>query len=248
MITMQKALFLGSEANRKAIVAALAAQSFELQRPAKGSWKGVLEHLDHVRYDLVLVELEALQDSFEDLAGGLRKHQQTSMMFMCKPGQLRHYEKKLEPFLANRAVDWISTPVRGTELSFRLKRAKAQRAGPVPVWSVPELRSDDSGRIDAALVAKHFGWTLTQLSRGFGRSLQTVSKTPDAPALQKRLEKLERVALLARKLAADTPSGLRKWLNAPSPDLDGEKPGVVLLQDPDVVLQWLEDAATGHPG
>jgi hypothetical protein len=47
-------------------------------------------------------------------------------------------------------------------------------------------------------------------------------------------------------VSADRP-GFRKWLNTPSPDLDGEKPAELLLKQPDVVVQWLEDAALGHP-
>jgi hypothetical protein len=31
------------------------------------------------------------------------------------------------------------------------------------------------------------------------------------------------------------------------PQLDGEKPGDVLLADPDAVVQWLEDSALGQP-
>jgi hypothetical protein len=113
---------------------------------------------------------------------------------------------------------------------------------------MPELRSDSSGRLNAAKVACHFGWTLTTLSRALGASVQAVHKTPDAPRLQASLEKLERAALLARRSVGAKPSTLRKWLNTPMPDLDGTKPGEVLLKDPDVVVQWLEDAALGQPG
>jgi hypothetical protein len=97
------------------------------------------------------------------------------------------------------------------------------------------------------LVADYFGWTLTKLSRALGRSVQAVHKTPDAVALQQHLEKLERAVLLGRRLVSADRPGFRKWLNTPSPDLDGEKPAELLLKQPDVVVQWLEDAALGHP-
>ena len=59
---------------------------------------------------------------------------------------------------------------------------------------------------------------------------------------------LERAALLARRSVGTKPSTLKKWLNTPILDLDGEKPGDLLLTEPDVVVQWLEDAALGQPG
>ena len=110
-----------------------------------------------------------------------------------------------------------------------------------------ELRSDSSGRLDAKSVANHFGWSLAALSHALRSSVQAVHKTPDSKRLQKRLEKLERAALLLRRyLGSDGPT-LRKWLNTRVADLDGARPGELLLKDPDVVVQWLEDVALGQP-
>jgi len=244
---MRKALLLGSQASLKFLERPLATQSFEIECPARTKWRDVLKLTGAVRCELLLIDLNMPRTSGVQIVGQLRKLHKVPMMFIGSSDRLAQYEKELEPLLAQAGADWISTPVREAEFRLRVKKVAARAAPEIATWNVPELRSDSSGRVDATLIAEHFGWKLTELSNALGRSVQAVHKTPDAPTLQKRLEKLERTALLARRLVSDKPSDLLKWLNTPSPDLDEEKPGKLLLENPDVVVQWLEDAASGHP-
>ncbi len=244
-MTMRKALLLGSEASLKSLERPLATQSFEIKRPAKTEWRDVLKLTS--RCDLLLIDLDMPHISGLEMLEQLQKRVEVPVMFIGDNDRLKQYEKELEPLLAQVGVDWISRPVCEAEVRLRVKKVAARIAPAIVTWNVPELRSDRTGRLDATLVAEHFGWKLTELSNALGRSVQAVHKTPDARGLQKGLEKLERAALLARRLVSDKASDLRKWLNTPSPDLDEEKPGKLLLEKPDVVVQWLEDAASGQP-
>jgi CheY-like chemotaxis protein len=195
----------------------------------------------------LVVDLNMSNAAGMQLVKQLSRHRDVPVVFAGDRARLRQHGKRLEAVLAQAGVDWVSTPIDDTELRLRINRATARTAKVIETWSVGELRSDASGRLDAALIAKHLGWKLTDLSRALGRSVQAVHKTPDAPALQQRLEKLERAVLLARRLVSADAVEFRKWLNTPSPDLDEQKPGELLLEKPDVVVQWLEDAALGHP-
>src|ERR1700687_2008953 len=246
-MTMRKALLLGSQASLKLLERPLARQRFEGEWPARTKWRDVLKLTGAARCELLVIDLNMSRTSGVQIVGQLQKLHKVPMMFIGNSDRLAQYEKELEPLLAQADVDWVSTPVREDEFRLRVKKVAAGTAPAIVTWNVPELRSDSSGRLDATLIAEYFGWKLTELSNALGRSVQAVHKTPDAPALQKRLEKLERTALLARRLVSDKPSDLRKWLNTPSPDLDEEKPGKLLLEDPDVVVQWLEDAGSGQP-
>ena len=248
---MRKALLLGNQANLKSIGGMLASQSFEVTPPAKHY---LVRKVGPSEWDLVLVDLDEIPTSSgEEIVEQLLGRGEPVVII----GGARYvYGKQLEPLLARPRVDWVETPFRHRkrfkcELQWRIQKAVGKftsvPASTLGTSGMPELRSDDSGRLDAALVAKHFGWSLSALARALRRSVQAVHKTPDAPALQKKLEPLERTALLARRLVSDKPSEFRKWLNTPSRDLDDEKPGKLLLEKPAVVVQWLEDAALGHP-
>jgi hypothetical protein len=169
------------------------------------------------------------------------------MVFVGGEKLFKRHEKELKELLVQRDVDWVTTPVGDVEFKWRINKVVPLTNPHLSTWTVSALRSNESGRLDASKVATHFGWSLTTLSAALRRSVQSVHKTPDAPALQKRLEQLERAALLCQRLVSLDHSELLKWMNTPSPDLDEEKPGKLLLEKPTVVVEWLEDAASGHP-
>jgi CheY-like chemotaxis protein len=245
---MRKALLFESSSAPKYMERLLEEVGFQVERPAKTAKAfDLIEKGGRSDYQLVIVDFKTPKCS------GLVTH-------LCKMGrnipvviygnsvQGKKHEKTLEVLSAQRSFDWIRTPIDATEFRFRINRASACKAiKSIETWNVPELRSNASGRLDATLVSGYFGWTLTDLSRSLGRSVQAMHKTPDAVVIQPYLEKLERTVLLARRLVSADRSGFRKWLNTPSPDLDETKPGELLLKKPDVVVQWLEDAALGHP-
>jgi DNA-binding response OmpR family regulator len=242
-----RALLFGS-LHERAYAELLAAQKFEVEQPAKRTWAAKLRGATRANYDLVLVDLNMPKASGAEIVEQLGKSGEvTSVVIVGDSKDLLRHEHELGPLLARPGFDWVRAPVDVAEFRLRINRAAARAAPAIEAWSMPELRSDASGRLDATRIARHFGWTLTTLSRALGASIQAVHKTPDARALQNRLEKLERAALLARRSVSAKPSALRKWLNTPMPDLDGAKPGDVLLAEPEVVVQWLEDAALGQP-
>ena len=242
-----KALLFGS-LHELAYADLLAAQKFEVERPAKRTWSAKLRGATRANYDLVLVDLNLPKASGAEIVEQLGKlGEVASVVFVGDSKDLLRHEHELGLLLERPGFDWVRAPIDIAEFRFRIRRAAARAALAMETWSMPELRSAASGRLDATRIARHFGWTLSTLSRALGASVQAVHKTPDAPRLQERLEKLERAALLARRSVSTKPTTLRKWLNTPMPDLDGAKPSDVLLEKPDVVVQWLEDAALGQP-
>jgi DNA-binding response OmpR family regulator len=244
---MRKALLLESPSASSSLAPLLESVQFEVARPARKAWGIEIAGASRSRYDLVLVDLNVPRTSGVALLEQLREHSDVPVVFAVDGVRFKKHEKDLELLFAQPSVDWVRTPIDDTEFRFRINRATARAAKRIETWNVLELRSDDSGRLDASLVADYFGWTLTTLGRALGRSVQAVHKTPDAVAIQPYLEKLERTVLLGRRLVSADRPGFRKWLNTPSPDLDGEKPAELLLKQPNVVVQWLEDAALGHP-
>jgi DNA-binding response OmpR family regulator len=226
----------------------LAAQRFVVDQPEKKAWAAKLRGATRANYDLVLIDLNMPKTTGAELVEQLGNTYETpSVVIVCEIKNMLSHEHQFAPLFARPGFEWVRAPVDEEEFRFRVRRATARAARSMETWSMPELRSDASGRLDAAKIARHFGWTLTTLSRALGASVQAVHKTPDAQGLQARLERLERAALLARRSVGAKPSMFRKWLNTPMPDLDQAKPGDVLLDEPDVVVQWLEDAALGHP-
>jgi DNA-binding response OmpR family regulator len=247
MTTHKALLFGGSHERRYAKL--LTAQKFEVEQPAKNKWTAKLKAAARANVDLVVVDLNMPRSSGIEIVQQLSKNDEVpSVVIVGDSEDLLRHEEELLPLLSRPGFDWVRAPVDSAEFRLRINRVTARATPSMGAWSMPELRSDTSGRLDATRIARHFGWTLSMLSRAFGASVQAVHKTPDAPAHQKRLEKLERAALFARRSVGSKASSLRMWLNTPMPDLDGGKPGDLLLKQPDIVVQWLEDAALGQPG
>ena len=121
--------------------------------------------------------------------------------------------------------------------------AEAAPVSPARLFStiVPDLHNPDSGRLDAKRVSDTFGITLSRLSRVLGRNLSTVSKTPDAEALQDRLVAFERIATALQQLGWSL-DRIRIWTKTPAPLSDGRTPGDLISEGLAVVLaQRLED-------
>ncbi|HEY3266188.1 MAG TPA: MbcA/ParS/Xre antitoxin family protein [Armatimonadota bacterium] len=125
-------------------------------------------------------------------------------------------------------------------------------APPTPVppelrHAAPELHAPQSGRLDAARVARLLGVPLAELARLLGKRPGTVAKTPDAPALQPGLRVYERIAAPLLHLAG-APERLRAWLNAPNPSLGGETPMKLILEGHgEAVAGLVERIALGEP-
>lgn len=116
----------------------------------------------------------------------------------------------------------------------------------LPHLIVDELRNE-SGRIDAKLVAEMFDLSVPVLARIIGAGEPALYKTPDAKSVQPKLMNFERIAWGLLKLTGST-KGLRIWLNAPNPELDKELP-LDYIKDGHVedIAAMVEDALLGHP-
>ena len=113
---------------------------------------------------------------------------------------------------------------------------------------VPELHDVRSGRLDAKNIAECFKLSLTEVARLVGRDVSSVSKTPDASALQEGLAVFEQIAAPLLYLVK-TPAHLRMWMNAPNRELEGDTPLAVLRAgEGKAVAKLLDDLVVGQPG
>lgn len=148
-------------------------------------------------------------------------------------------------FRATRLVA-ISKDLESANLK-RLVGASGQNRNPFLNHLVPELHNPESGRLDASKVAKMFAIPLNHVADILKVGQATVHKTPDAPALQVKLQQLERIAIGLLHLAGSK-EGLRMWLRAPNRDLDEKIPLDVLREGRgEIVSNLLEDILLGQP-
>ncbi len=140
-----------------------------------------------------------------------------------------------------RLIRKLTAPAAGAEPA---QAAPAAIEAPSKVFGaiVPEMHNPASGRLDARRVAAAFGLTLSLLARVLGRNLSTVSKTPDADALQDRLAAFERIASALVRLGLPQDQA-RIWAKTPGPMWDGRTPEAFISEGLAVVVaQRLEDS------
>jgi uncharacterized protein (DUF2384 family) len=112
---------------------------------------------------------------------------------------------------------------------------------------VEKLHDPASGKLHARRVAAFFGMSVSDLARTLEKRLATVSKTPDAPALQ---DDLRRLAAIASGLLRVTGSHRRArvWLQAPHPALEGHAPIELLhLRKVTELGEFVQDMLEGRP-
>jgi hypothetical protein len=110
------------------------------------------------------------------------------------------------------------------------------------------LHDPESGRLDAKRISDLFGIPLRQLAALMEKKPQTVAKTPDSQALQRELRVFERIAAALASLIG-SPEGLRIWMNAGNPQLNGMSPTELVLGGRgQVVTDLLESTLVGQPG
>lgn len=112
---------------------------------------------------------------------------------------------------------------------------------------VPEFHDPGSGRLDAKRITAFFRFPLNTLARLLGRELSTVSKTPDAPAIQPGLTVFEHIAAALLYLTGSEEGG-RMWLNASNAELEGHTPiGLIQSGRAAVVANVLDSVLAGIP-
>jgi hypothetical protein len=118
----------------------------------------------------------------------------------------------------------------------------------VQVLTLPELRNEKTGRLDASLIAKTFGLSLADVARSIKRTRASVHKTPDAASLQENLYAFERIASAIKHMTGSLQPGVKLWLNAPNKAFPKELPVDIIKQGHvSLLANMLEDALLGHP-
>lgn len=110
------------------------------------------------------------------------------------------------------------------------------------IAATADLRGE-SGRLSASRVADALGLPVAELASLVGRNRQTVSKTPEAEALQPLLAPFERVARLRSVLPQ---ADFRRWLNMGNEQVGGASPREVMSQGRvEVVADLVQDMLSG---
>jgi len=137
----------------------------------------------------------------------------------------------------------------------RSREKEDQEAGsqhPPYLRASASIRNEDSGRLDAKLIADVFSIPKSTVAKIVGVKPQTLWKTPDSLGLQEKLYPFEEIIRGSLLLDGDLPL-FRKWLNMPSNDLpkiEGRHlcpMDVIKRGHPEVVAGMVENALTGHP-
>lgn len=122
-----------------------------------------------------------------------------------------------------------------------------RRDGGLLELPLPELRNEQSGRIDAQRVADYLAIPLRRLAEAMSIGYAGLHKTPDSTRVQGPLSPIVRVLELANRAFGDA-EPVRKWLNRPLHELEDESPlAVILAGEADAVETLLVNALGGIP-
>ncbi len=97
-------------------------------------------------------------------------------------------------------------------------------ATPAFVSADPALFNPESGRLDAARIARELNLPVGTIAEAIGRKAPGVRKHPDATSLQADLRRLYRVWVSVVDLYAGNKTNARIFLNAPNRHLENQAP------------------------
>lgn len=106
------------------------------------------------------------------------------------------------------------------------------------------LFSPDTGRLDAARIAREFNVPVATVAGAIGRKAPGVRKSPDASSLQPELRRLYRIWIAMLNVFKGDKTNARIFLNAPNPNLENHAP-IEFIQTGNLgPLELLVDAMT----
>lgn len=106
----------------------------------------------------------------------------------------------------------------------------------------PALFNPDSGRLDAARIAKEIQLPVATIADAIGKKAPSVRKHPDASSLQSELRRVYRIWVAIVDLYAGDKSNARIFLNAPNRHLENQAP-VEFIENGDLTpLEGLVEA------
>lgn len=88
----------------------------------------------------------------------------------------------------------------------------------------PALFNPDSGRLDAARIAKEIQLPVATIADAIGKKAPSVRKHPDASSLQPELRRVYRIWVAIVDLYAGDKASARIFLNAPNRHLENHAP------------------------
>lgn len=133
------------------------------------------------------------------------------------------------------------------KVEVKLSRGDVSRH-PIEEQVVDEFHDRQTGRLDAALVARAYGVSLSALARALGVTQSALSKRSTAAAAQSGLRELE-FAWNALMDAVKSVDRVRAWLHAPRPDLTGRPPiGLLLEGSAEAFANYVRSVVAGEPG
>ena len=97
-------------------------------------------------------------------------------------------------------------------------------ASPAFVSADPALFNPESGRLDAARIARELNLPVGTIADAIGRKAPSVRKHPDASSLQADLRRIYRVWVAVVDLYAGNKTNARIFLNAPNRHLENQAP------------------------
>lgn len=95
---------------------------------------------------------------------------------------------------------------------------------PAFVSADPALFNPESGRLDAARIARELNLPVGTIAEAIGRKAPGVRKHPDASSLQADLRRIYRVWVAVVDLYAGNKTNARIFLNAPNRHLENQAP------------------------
>lgn len=88
----------------------------------------------------------------------------------------------------------------------------------------PALFNPESGRLDAARIARELNLPVVTIAEAIGRKAPGVRKHPDATSLQAELRRIYRIWVCVVDLYAGNKTNARIFLNAPNRHLENHAP------------------------
>ena len=88
----------------------------------------------------------------------------------------------------------------------------------------PALFNPETGRLDAARIARELNVPVGMIADAIGRKAPGVRKHPDASSLQRELRRIYRIWIALVELYAGDKSHARIFLNAPNRNLENHAP------------------------
>ncbi len=108
----------------------------------------------------------------------------------------------------------------------------------------PALFNPESGRLDAARIARAIHLPVSSISKAIGRKAGSVRKHPDAISLQPDLRRVYRIWVAIVELCGGDQKSARIFLNAPSRHLENRAPVKFIEQGDLAPLEALLDSMT----